>query len=212
MLKNILQKEQPVITKPDEKILVLKRCTLFESHTWSGLQSEGMDFFQKMVTTEGQFEWRSTMEQDPTYKQVIPYLIFNYQNNFFIMQRRSNATEERLKNKFSLGIGGHVRETDMTGSTIFDWAAREFHEEVSYNGTLDIQPLGILNDDSNSVGQVHIGFVLLCHGASPEISIKSEHKQGILIPFNQLNDFFDQMEPWSQIVFEYLKKQICHVE
>lgn len=188
----------------DEKILVVKQDMLFSEGSWSGLHLENIDHVQKIIECYGQFEWRSTMEQDSSFKQIIPYLIFNYSNNFFLMQRRANASEERLKNKFSLGIGGHIRQEDMTGASIFDWASREFNEEVSYQGTFSIEPLGTINDDSNSVGQVHLGLVLLLKGTSPEISIKSEHKQGILIPLLQLNDFYDTMEPWSQIVLNYL--------
>src|SRR5690606_7557172 len=104
---------------------------------------------------------RSLMEQDQRYKQIIPYLVFTHENKYFVMQRTSTTTEQRLKNKYSLGIGGHIRQEDMNGNSIFEWAEREFHEEVSYHGNLEIIPLGVLNDDTNDVGKVHIGFVFL---------------------------------------------------
>ena len=87
------------------------------------------------------------------------------------MQRKGTASEQRLKNKYSLGIGGHIRQEDMTTNSIFDWARREFHEEVKYAGKLDIEPIGILNDDTNAVGQVHLGLVLLLKGDSEAISL-----------------------------------------
>jgi predicted NUDIX family phosphoesterase len=145
------------------------------------------------------------MEIDPTYKQIIPYMIFEYADSYFLMERKATASEQRLKSKLSLGIGGHIRQEDIAGGTIFDWAKREFHEEVSYNGALEIEPLGVLNDDSDAVGQVHLGFILLLHGASPEIAIRSEHKQGMLVHSSQMDSYVDRMESWSKISWQHIR-------
>ena len=145
------------------------------------------------------------MEQDATYKQIIPYMIFEYADSYFLMERKSTASETRLQSKLSLGIGGHIRQEDMAGGTVFDWANREFHEEVSYKGNLEIEHLGVLNDDSNSVGQVHLGFILLLHGDSPDIAIRSEHKQGILVSCEQADSYIDRMESWSEIAWHHVR-------
>jgi len=122
------------------------------------------------------------------------------------MQRKATSSEKRLGNKFSLGIGGHIRQEDIKGKTIFDWADREFHEEIEYRGNFIIKPLGLLNDDSNSVGQVHIGFVFLLEGDSNQIKVKSELKQGNLITLATCRKYVDRMESWSQIVFAFLNE------
>ena len=70
------------------------------------------------------------METDPAYKQIIPYLVFTYENKYFLMQRQKKASETRLQSKYSLGIGGHIREEDMENCTLVDWAKREFEEEI----------------------------------------------------------------------------------
>ena len=105
------------------------------------------------------------MEQDQAYKQIIPYLIFAHQGRYFVMQRASTSSEQRLKNKFTLGIGGHIRQEDIRDDSIFSWAQREFHEEINYSGNVAIQVLGVVNDESNDVGKVHLGLVLLLQGA-----------------------------------------------
>ena len=192
------------IERPDELILVVKREEIFMQDSWTGLKKTEIEGYQELIRNKGEFKWRSQMEQDPTYKQIIPYMIFRFQDQYFLMQRRANASEVRLQNKFSLGIGGHVRQEDMQGSSVFDWALREFHEEVAYKGTLQIETLGILNDDRDSVGQVHLGLVLLLRGDSGEISIKSEHKEGFLITVDQADQYVDCMESWSQIVWTSL--------
>ena len=121
------------------------------------------------------------------------------------MQRKAGSSEQRLASKYSLGIGGHLREEDIKGATLFDWARREFEEEINYSGNLEITPLGILNDDSNDVGKVHIGFVFLLKGNSKNISIKSELQSGQLLTVEQCQEKYSAMETWSQLVFNFIK-------
>lgn len=189
----------------DEAILVIKRTDIFAHHpAWHGLQQEPLKDVMHMITSKKEFLPRSVMETDPQYKQIIPYLIFNHADHYFLMQRQAKASEQRLKNKFTLGIGGHIRQEDMNTDSIFDWATREFHEEVSYNGSIEIQTLGVLNDDSNAVGQVHLGLVLLLKGDSPYISVKSELKSGDMVSLEKIGDYYERLEGWSQMVYDLL--------
>ena len=144
------------------------------------------------------------MEQDQAYKQIIPYLVFTHNGKYFLMERHAKASEQRLKSKLSLGIGGHIRQQDMESTNIFDWAKREFHEEVSYSGQFTIKPLGIINDDSTQVGKVHIGFVFLLEGSSDQISVKSELQSGHLARLAECLEVRDRMESWSSFVLENL--------
>ncbi len=132
------------------------------------------------------------------------YLCRAEKDKYFLMQRKSDASEARLKNKHSLGIGGHIRQEDIGSKTIFDWAAREFAEEIEYNGSFEIEPIGLLNDDSNPVGQVHLGFVFLLKGDSDKIKIRSELKEGKLLTLQECKQLYPAMENWSQIVFDCL--------
>ena len=204
-------KEQPTIPKAhDEKILVVKRTEIMPDGPWNGLKQVDFEAYLTIIDQKKQFLWRSQMEQDTSYKQIIPYLVFTHNDKYFLMQRRSTASETRLQSKYSLGIGGHIRQEDMTCPSIFEWARREFHEEVSYDGSFKIEPLGVLNDDSNAVGEVHIGFVLLLRGDSDVISVRSELKSGNLMEFEQCRQLYGSMENWSQTVFDMLaKSRIC---
>jgi len=190
--------------KQDELILVVRHDLLFPDGAWNGLRPVDFDSYLKLIQTQKEFHSRAAMETDPTYKQIIPYLIFEHAGNYFLMQRAKKASETRLQSKFTLGIGGHIRQEDMQTNSLFDWALREFHEEVSYSGELEIEPLGILNDDSNEVGKVHIGFVFLLHGSSADISIKSELASGEMYSLAQCEGFYDRMETWSQMAFSHL--------
>jgi predicted NUDIX family phosphoesterase len=208
IMANTQIKQSTQTTMVDEQILVVKRAELFRKEpAWSGLKKVNFDEYLKIINEKKEFQTRSIMETDPHYKQIIPYLVFEHDNHFFLMQRAAQATEQRLQNKYSLGIGGHIRQEDMGTDSLFDWAKREFHEEVNYTDSFDIEPLGILNDDSNDVGKVHIGFVFLLRGKTDAISVKSELKSGVLYDLSQMKAYFPHMESWSQLVFEFLVSQ-----
>lgn len=191
----------------DEHILVVKRTALFGDQQIQGLLSIDVDQYVTLINTKKEFLPRSLMETDPTYKQIIPYIIFTYDDRYFLMQRTAKATETRLQNKYSLGIGGHIRQEDMSDSNLFSWAEREFHEEVEYTGAMTMKVLGLLNDDSNPVGQVHVGFVILLQGQHGNIRVKSELKSGVLLSLQECADFYPSMENWSQIVYDALVKK-----
>ena len=190
--------------KFNEMILVVKRHKLFPTESWNGVRKINFDEYLTIINDHKEFLPRGLMEEDPSYKQIIPYLVFENNGKYFLMQRQSNASEARLQSKFSLGIGGHIRQEDLTTNNIFDWAKREFHEEVNYAGNLEIEPVGILNDDSNEVGKVHLGFVLLLKGDSDQISVKSELTSGQLVSSEECKMFRDRMENWSQMVVDVL--------
>jgi len=191
----------------DEHILVVKQNILFPQKAHQGIRSDNTDWYLNAITTHGEFHPRSLMEENPRYKQIIPYIIAQHQNSLFLMQRKKTASEKRLPGKYSLGIGGHIKAQDL-GDTkdIFTWARREFEEEVAYEGTINIAPLGLINDDSNDVGRVHIGLVLLLTTDTTNISVKSELAHGALTHIDQCLDYVPYMEPWSQIALMHLVK------
>ena len=189
----------------DEQILVVPTQKLFPQGSWNGLRPIDWVDYQQRIDQHKEFHPRSLMEQDPSYKQIIPYLVFTYQDTYFMMQRKAQASEQRLQSKLSLGIGGHIRAEDLAHNDMSLWAQREFDEEVSYKGSYTIEPIGLLNDDSNEVGKVHAGLVFLLHGDSDAIAIRSEHKSGILVDLPTCCEQYPLMETWSQIVVDFLK-------
>jgi predicted NUDIX family phosphoesterase len=202
----------PVAEMQDEQILVVKR-SLLPALPYQGIQKSAVTACIAAIQEHKEFLPRALMETDPRYKQIIPYLIFTYENRYFLMQRQAKATEIRLQSKWSLGIGGHIRQEDIEGDDIVRWAQREFHEEVDYNGSLTVTPIGILNDDTNPVGQVHVGLVYLLQGDSPAIKVKSELKSGELLTLEECAHYYESMETWTQIIFDTLytrtRKRCC---
>lgn len=202
-----IQPQAPRYQKPDEDILVLQRSIIFKQcRAWQGI-NQSYQNLQQLVQNHGCFIPRSHAETNFAYKQIIPYLLFMFENKLFVMQRKQTAGEQRLANKFSLGIGGHIRHTDIINNNLLDWARREFYEEVDYQGNQIISTLGVLNDDSNDVGKVHLGIILLIQANSDKISIRDEHKSGIMLTKEECQALYPQMEIWSQICFDFLIEQ-----
>ncbi len=191
----------------DELILVVPRAAFDGIDSWHGLIAADNADYAQLIEKNKQFLPRSQMETDPSYKQIIPYLIYTHDGKYFLMQRQPKASETRLQSKYSLGIGGHIRQEDIQGADIATWARREFEEEVVFNGSYTIEPLGLLNDDTNDVGKVHIGFVFLLHGDSANIAVQEELKSGTLLTLDECKILYSSMETWSQIIVDYLDKK-----
>lgn len=202
------QQPQPVVH--DEQVLVVPADKLFENGRWQGLKHDPEPEFFASIFAQKMFMPRSLAEHDPEFKQIIPYLIFQHQDKYFLMQRQAKSTEVRLQSKFSFGIGGHIRQEDITGTDIAAWADREFHEEVAYSGNLTIHPFGVLNDDSDEVGCVHLGVVYILEGDSPAIKVKAELASGRLFHLDECRPHYERMERWSQLVFHALKARELH--
>lgn len=200
--KNLMPESMPL--HHAEEILVVPRSALIKEN-WHGLKRDGIADMLITIQDQQQYHPRWQMEQDPTFKQIIPYLIFMHDDRFFLMQRKGTASEARLQNKVTLGIGGHIRKEDMQGIDIIDWARREFEEEIDYRGSYQTIPLGILNDDTNDVGRVHLGLVLLVQGDSDKIAIRSELQSGSLVSYEECCQRLDAMESWSQIILPHLR-------
>ena len=148
---------------------------------------------------------RGQMELDPTYKQIIPYMVFVYERKVFVMQRSAGAGEQRLAGAYTIGIGGHVRHSDVAATTIKAWGQREFLEEVAYDGRIkELVLIGLVNDDSNEVGRVHVGVVFLLHGDRDAIAVRSELQSGQLMTRDEACAVSDRMESWSKMVFDAL--------
>jgi predicted NUDIX family phosphoesterase len=149
---------------------------------------------------------RHLAELDYTQKQIVSYIIFVYQENIFLMERSKNSCEQKLKNKFSLGIGGHLNKTDLQKDILL-WGMREFNEEVNYTNDFRIELLGIINDESNDIGKLHLGIVYLMKACSSKITIKSELKSGKLISLAECLSYHDKLESWSQLVIDFIKNK-----
>lgn len=87
---------------------------------------------------------------------------------------------------------------------------RELDEELSIQeeDKLEMKTLGLINDDDNSVGRVHIGLLSaleLAPGAHVEVK-ETDQISGKWMKASDLKkpEYFDRLETWSQFVVNIL--------
>lgn len=190
-----------------EEVLVVRRDDIFALGVWEGLKTEGFSIEEEVMRHRSFFMARSLVEEDPSFQQIIPYLVFHYQGLYLLTRRLKGSSEHRLRQLYSIGVGGHVNPTDVSGGDpIQAGLEREWEEEVEYSGGFRLRPLGLLHDESAQVSQVHLGVVFLVEGNSPEIRVRETHKlSGELLTLDQMRIHYDEMESWSQIVYDHLR-------
>lgn len=151
-----------------------------------------------------------TLEADPAWKQLIPYGILTHDSRVFCYQRTKQASEGRLEGKMSIGIGGHVNTEDcpddwrLNPYTLERCLDRETDEEIKYWHT-ETRCLGLLNDDSNDVGRVHIGIVYQRIATSEAWLDGTEIRGDGFATIGQLRLNIDEYENWSRILIENLE-------
>ncbi len=158
---------------------------------------------------KGFFVERAHAEHDPDLKQIIPYVVIRRGPEVFLFKRLKGGGEARLHNLHSIGVGGHINpeEGDVEEKGygfITAGGRRELAEEVGYTGTAPLVPLGLLNDDTNEVGSVHLGVVLLLD-LPADIDLSSTEESvltGAFTSFTEVRALIgDQpFETWSEIV------------
>jgi len=197
--------------KNDEKVLVVAADILFKNGRWQGLKKDNLDDYVGLIKDNYQFKRRGDVETDLSLKQIIPYMLFSCGEDFFIYKYIKNAGEQRLvNNDYQLGVGGHINQEDVLGSAdvLEAGAMREWDEEVHFDGNiLEKKLVGILNDDSRPVEQVHLGLVYHFVGDSNNIRIKETDKmEGMLINIKELSGDNVSHSPWMNAVHrDYLK-------
>lgn len=197
------------MNKLDEKVLVVKSDILFKDGIWQGLKKDNLEYYLDLINNNYEFKRRGDVEEDNSYQQIIPYILFNYQNKYFLYRYLKKAGEQRLKNDYIIGVGGHINQVDVkTTENILDAGRdREWQEEINYNGNLDKKLIGILNDDRRPVEAVHLGLVYLFKGDSPDISVNEKDKMiGEMFDIKEIGEKVVGTEGWAPIIYdEYLK-------
>ena len=195
----------------EEMILVVPRTELDRLGDFQGLHFEVERYLSAFFTPPApRFMPRSAAETDPSFKQIIPYAIFTHAGRVLSYVRGGKGGEKRLSAKRSIGIGGHMNDTDGAGAA-FDMGAyeralaREIGEELRIETPYTQRAVALLNDDSTDVGRVHIGVVHVFECETDAVACGEAvitelafHEQDAL----RLER--ERMETWSQICMDQL--------
>ncbi len=171
-----------------------------------GLKEAEEERLLQIIANKGIFKERDQVEQDPYYKQIIPYIaMVNENNEILTLKRLSTQSEKRLHNKISLGVGGHVNNEDSkTPLEAFrKGMQREIDEEVKVDLKEAPEFLGVIYDNTTSVGQVHLGMAykvkIEFYGINEKDKFEYTWKRA-----EELTDQMAQMENWSKYILNKL--------
>ncbi|MEL4009922.1 hypothetical protein ES071_05155 [Bacillus velezensis] len=206
------------MNKMDEIILAAPRSDVFQNEmlTFQGVNSEDERIVKIMAQIEAHFFEirRGDAEEDPRFKQPIPYVVIRRDDEVFVYERLAGGGESRLHNKLSLGFGGHMNP--MEGAASFSEVLkqntdRELAEElyIREEDKQNIVTLGLINDDENDVGKVHIGILSalqLASAAQVEV-IEKDQIAGRWLKLSELKEenVYQRLEAWSQFVADILQ-------
>ncbi|HZU15786.1 MAG TPA: NUDIX domain-containing protein [Candidatus Dormibacteraeota bacterium] len=190
----------------EEQVLCLRRSELFAAGEWQGLRDGDVQEPLRAIRERSFFMPRAAVEEDPSYQQVIPYVVFGHAGRYLLTRRLRASSEARLHRRYSLGVGGHINPGDAGGGDPLERGLRrEWEEEVAYRGRFEARFLGLLKEESSPVGRVHVGVVFLVEGDTDEIAIREPHKlAGELLTLAGMRPRYPDMESWSQVIYRYL--------
>lgn len=154
------------------------------------------------------FRRRSEVEEDPSYKQLIPYAVFRHGDTLFTYRRGKLTGEERLRQQYSIGIGGHISVDDpnLFGTTYEEGLRREVDEEVVIGCGYKQAAVALLNDDTTEVGRVHFGVVHLFTLDAPDVRAREKSiNECKFRTLPELRGMADKFENWSQICFGHIE-------
>lgn len=173
--------------------------------------------FETVVARDGFFVERPMAERTPIWKQVIPYTLVQCGERILLTRRTKQGGEARLHDKHSIGIGGHVNPVDLESAAregalrnpLPAGARREIEEELLLRGSYTLRAVGILNDDSNSVGAVHVGVVHVMRVEGTLEVREKEQLEGRLVTPSELRELAERganIETWSKLLLPHLEE------
>jgi len=216
-----------VSTVAEERILVVPTALFRELGYFQGFSTDVSRYLPRLL--EGnhiEYRPRGEMEEDPSFKQLIPYALFRWIDaegtpHLFEYQRGSGQGERRLHAKRSVGVGGHISTLDANvvlslrerdhlaerdGYTVYrEGMRRELEEEVAIDSKFSESIAGLINDDITPVGRVHLGIVHLCDVERPQVLPReADILDARFRPVADILPRLDQFESWSEIAVRAL--------
>jgi predicted NUDIX family phosphoesterase len=201
------------MAQPAENVLVVRRSLFDELGSFHGLNFAPQKYLDAFLSRGNNFFLpRAQAEQDPTHKQIVPYAIIAHGKTVLHYVRGKKAGEQRLVSKGSIGIGGHLNDTD---ESLFAWdkdayragVEREVNEEITIDSPFEDRIVALLNDDTTEVGQVHLGIVHVFRLAEPKVQKREAMITNLaFLTKDELLARREALETWSQICVDSLDR------
>jgi len=190
--------------KMDEEVLVVPRDVLLPEGAFTGLRPPDAAYLQR-IRERGFYRRRGEVEEDPSVKQVIPYVVVRRGGEVFLFRRLGRGGEPRLHQLYSVGVGGHIHRPDgADGDPVEAGLVREVEEELEFTAPWEVRWVGVLNDERNPVSAVHFGLLFEARTAGEVRVREREVLEGRFVPVAEAVEYYSRMESWSQLVVEGL--------
>ena len=195
-----------------EEILVISRELFDELGSFQGIQTDILRYLEVILDPANNFFMdRAAAEEDPSFKQIIPYALFYHNGHYLHYTRGKSGGESRLHAQGSVGVGGHINPVDeradpLGRETYLAGVEREIDEELNISGGHKNRIVALLNDDSNDVGKVHLGVVHIFDLDSNEVTSAEDSLANL--SFQSSADLkgklYPSLETWSQFCIDEL--------
>ena len=202
--------------QPDENVLVVRRSLFDELGSFHGLNFEPEKHLRALLSRGNNFFLpRAQAENDPSHKQIIPYALIAHGDSVLHYVRGKKAGEPRLVAKGSIGIGGHMNDTD---ESLFAWdehayragVEREVNEEIRIQSPFEDRIVALLNDDTTEVGRVHLGIVHVFRLAEPKVEKREAMITNLaFLKKDELLSRRENLETWSQLCVDSLERLLA---
>jgi predicted NUDIX family phosphoesterase len=231
-----LSKRETILAVDTNSLNDVLRNIVKKAHPYALINKEQMYDLMLAISPHLWFGPREVLEYKPEFKQIIPYVVVANNNNRILIYKRSSAKgDRRLNSLYSIGLGGHIKISDLeissfTGNKqfinlnalLFSAMKRELNEELPIdeyfvdNKTTSV--LGFINLEGKPSKDVHVNDV--------HFGIVYYHKRNIVAPnrtnedgmhdfqFINISDALTTfntgnniLEPWSIATIELLKEK-----
>lgn len=197
------------------EILVVKREVLFKEKEFTGfLPLSAYDFLSVILHNIEYRERNEALEHDNAWQQPIPYvwLLKPSTKEVFLYKRAITGGEQRLHNRYSGGIGGHIdKDTEETSvNPIQDAMMRELREELTMNQYPVPMIIGFLKYHSG-VEDVHFGVVAVAETEEtplPADGMAEGRFHTVAEVEALLQDPSAQFDPWTKGSWDVIKARL----
>ena len=158
------------------------------------------------------FTPRDECENDDSFKQMIPYIVVKHGGKYLTYSRTNQSGEKRLVGKKSIGIGGHINQSDLPegqhqlDAIIRNCIIREVKEELGVDlPTNRFFVGGILYNPADDVSRKHFGVVAQAC-IEPE-TIRQPENTMTRLEWKPAFDLFrerNEYETWSKYLIEQI--------
>lgn len=193
----------------DEQVLSIKNSflTILNNENINKVEALMM-----LIEHNSQFEYRYDAELDFDKKQVIPYVVMQHEDKYFVTKRIKG--DERLVGQLSIAVGGHINPCDVwqfnrPKEIVAHCIMREIREETTatLNDIKTPKYITTFIDESTEVSKVHVCLLAKFIMETDQIEIRETDKlEGAWLTFDEIKEQYDKFENWSQLSINILEQ------